>query len=351
VPLNPDAERVGALNRAIDDVLGPLVAGEAPLALVDFPNHRNAGDAAIWLGELAFLERAGRRPSYVCEVRSYSRRHLAGAIGDDGVILLSGGGNLGDLWPTFQFFRERVIGDFPANRIVQLPQTIFFRDPSALERAEAILGRHPRFTLLTRDPRSLAIARDRFSAASQLCPDMSFALGPLERASGPDVDVVVLARDCVESTGALRRVVLPGAPRGDWPSERASGLGYPILRKASKVAGRALGRQPLSGLILDALARVYRVLARERLDAAVRTLSRGRAVITDRLHGHVLCLLLGIPHVVLDNSYGKLSAFHRTWTADSELARWCEDAREAESLARELAEEVAIEQPGEARGY
>ena len=38
----------------------------------------------------------------------------------------------------------------------------------------------------------------------------------------------------------------------------------------------------------------------------VPTLRRGKVVITDRLHAHVLCLLLGIPHVLLDNNYGKV---------------------------------------------
>jgi pyruvyl transferase EpsO len=32
-------------------------------------------------------------------------------------------------------------------------------------------------------------------------------------------------------------------------------------------------------------------------------------------------MLMGIPHVVLDNSYGKNSAFHDTWTREWPLAR------------------------------
>ena len=30
---------------------------------------------------------------------------------------------------------------------------------------------------------------------------------------------------------------------------------------------------------------------------------------TDRLHGHIIADLLGIPHVVLDNEYGKIAAY------------------------------------------
>jgi pyruvyl transferase EpsO len=42
-------------------------------------------------------------------------------------------------------------------------------------------------------------------------------------------------------------------------------------------------------------------------------------VVTDRLHTHILCLLLGIPHAVLDNNYGKVGRFISCWTSDSIL--------------------------------
>ena len=47
-------------------------------------------------------------------------------------------------------------------------------------------------------------------------------------------------------------------------------------------------------------------------------LQRGRVVITDRLHGHILSTLLDIPHVLIDNPYHKLSSYHNTWTQSSE---------------------------------
>jgi hypothetical protein len=50
-------------------------------------------------------------------------------------------------------------------------------------------------------------------------------------------------------------------------------------------------------------------------------LGSGRVVITDRLHGHILCTLLEIPHVVLDNSYGKISRFLDSFTRNCELVR------------------------------
>ena len=57
----------------------------------------------------------------------------------------------------------------------------------------------------------------------------------------------------------------------------------------------------------------YDALAQQRIDRGLRLLGSARFVITDRLHGHILCTLMGIPHAVLDNSYGKIARFARAF--------------------------------------
>jgi len=37
-------------------------------------------------------------------------------------------------------------------------------------------------------------------------------------------------------------------------------------------------------------------------------------VVTDRLHAHIISTLLDIPHVALDNNYGKVSGYINAWT-------------------------------------
>jgi pyruvyl transferase EpsO len=58
-------------------------------------------------------------------------------------------------------------------------------------------------------------------------------------------------------------------------------------------------------------------------------------VITNRLHGHILCGLLGIKHFLSDNSYGKLRACFETWTHGLSTAIWCESQEEALQRALE----------------
>lgn len=87
----------------------------------------------------------------------------------------------------------------------------------------------------------------------------------------------------------------------------------------------------------NALSRVEDHTAAKRLRRGCATLSEGRVVITDRLHAHILSLLLGIPNVILDNSYGKVRDFHQTWTSGSDLVTLAADPAQAMSLAAERA--------------
>ena len=67
----------------------------------------------------------------------------------------------------------------------------------------------------------------------------------------------------------------------------------------------------------DDLSGDHAALATARVARGLRLLSRGQTIATDRLHGHILALLLDIPHVVFDNDYGKIGRYVATWTQGS----------------------------------
>jgi pyruvyl transferase EpsO len=356
-PLSAEASRDRVLKRltdGIDAVLGPLVDTGSPVALVGFPNHPNVGDAAIWAGEVAWLRRRGADIAYACDRDGYSRRALARAVGDDGTILLHGGGNFGDIWPPHELLRERVVSDFPDHRIVSLPQTMRFEDPAALERARRCFDAHPWLWLLLRDGRSLRLAEEAFESRSALCADLAFALGPLGRDGAPVAARLWLSRtDRERTTTRLEPPAGAGSARGDlvdWLDDahvpqrpRARRLRRTLLRY-----GRGIARRPPPAPALyRAHARVCDALAAERVAYGRRLLSRGEVVITDRLHAHILSVLLGIPHVLVDTGYGKLRTFHETWTAEVPFVRTATDATSALAVADELAASAVTRSPRE----
>lgn len=91
----------------------------------------------------------------------------------------------------------------------------------------------------------------------------------------------------------------------------------------------------LSDLTVAALVRFdYDAISMVYLSRAVTLLSLGRLVITDRLHAHILCLLLGIPHILLNSVMGKNWSFYETWTRGSPLCRLETHPTTAWALAR-----------------
>jgi pyruvyl transferase EpsO len=319
-----------ALRQRVDDTLRPLLAEAPAVALLDFPSHSNVGESAIWLGELAALRRIGApAPAYTCALHTYDPGRLARRVGK-GAILFTGGGSFGDLYERHLLFRESVIAAFPHNLIVQLPETIHYQNRQGMERTRAVLAAHPNFTLLVRDQASLDIARTQLRAPAVLCPDMAFALDPLPvSAVSPSRPLLWLKRSDSESRWTVQG---GGAPTTDWLDEPWN----PVIRAAHvarRIARRYRWSLAAAGPLLSAL---YPSIARIRLARGVALLRSARVVVTDRLHAHLLCVLLGIPHVLLENSYGKLRRVYETWTAESPLVRFAASPAEAESLAGEL---------------
>ena len=326
---NEAARLVAALRETLCATLAPLVAHAPAIALLDFPSHPNVGDSAIWLGARAALRACGApAPAYTCDAQHYDRAELARAIGRDGVILFTGGGSFGDVWETPLAFRARVVADFPGHRIVQLPESVHFARPEALARARRQFAAHPHFTMLVRDAASLAFMQREFRAPVHLAPDLAFALGPLARTAPASRHVLWLKRSDRED----RWPDHPRADAVDWITDppdtliRATDLLRALMRRRAWL--RPAGRR--------ALAAASTPLAERRLARGLALLSTTRVLVTDRLHGHVLATLLGIPHVLLDNSYGKLHRFAASWTATAGFVQLATSPSEAAHAAHAL---------------
>jgi pyruvyl transferase EpsO len=157
---------------------------------------------------------------------------------------------------------------------------------------------------------------------------MAFCLGAIERPCLPNKEVVWLSRSDKEAASDPEPLAATGIERVDWLAEPVtSALGLmsfldrQLLRHAYALSGSDRTR-----------ARVWEQLAWQRLSRGCRLLSAGRTVLTDRLHGHILSVLLGIPQLLLDNRTGKVRSFYETWTNSLPFVRWCDTLSEA--LAR-----------------
>jgi exopolysaccharide biosynthesis predicted pyruvyltransferase EpsI len=327
-------------NVQIQGLLRTLVAPGTKCALLDVPTTANWGDNAIWVGERRCLLQAGMRIVYESDDLLFSPHALERRL-DDGIIVLHGGGSVGDIYPTRQSFREMILTRFPNRRIIQLPQSIFFREKQNLDRAKQVFEGHRDFTLLVRDSMSLAAAKAHFDVDLRLSPDFAFGIGPLARVGDPDYDLLWLDRKGPEAVERSAVDLPPNSLRSDWslPTRRTLGT-FRLLTPV--VIDRALRRieakAPRAGSAIRPCRKA--LLSRigpSRLRLATSFLSQARVVITDRLHGHIVSVLLGIPSVLLDNRIGKLRAYYDTWTSQVDIAHLADDQESALRIALGLA--------------
>jgi exopolysaccharide biosynthesis predicted pyruvyltransferase EpsI len=345
LPVQPASGLVRSLQATIDECFAACLPAGSVVAHVGFPNHWNTGDPAIWLGTQAALARRGCTVAYQCAWQDYDRELMARQIGSS-PILIAGGGNLGDLWPNHQVFRERILADFPDNPVIQMPQSICFEHERNLDRFRAACARHPRFHILLRERRSLALAEQSLGASVSLCPDMAFALGILDRPEVARDDVLWLLRSDKESQDVMSKAAPGGHIRRDWlelgaEDAAAAQAAAALNGHIQDLVGTVRASPARATTLFAALNEAYGQLAWLRVDRGLRLLSRGRVIATDRLHGHILGLCLGIPQVVLDNSYHKVSSTFETWTASSPITRWADSWAQADDHCRSLLGGVA----------
>lgn len=290
--------------------LAPLLPPKTKYALLDFPDHPNVGDSAIWLGEVALLRGlTGNYPSYVCTFNHYDFDELESKL-PEGPILLHGGGNFGDIWPWYQDFREQVIKRFPNRLIIQMPQTIHFKSKERLLQTQQIVNAHQSFHLFVRDSNSQSFAEAHFSCPVKLLPDSAFCIGPLQKPVKPNLDILLLLRtDAEKITHDLSKLAAyPNYQVVDWLKESKH------VRTISKIQTSLFKVFEIRGSKQLRRYFYFNRLANARLKRGVKILSSGQRVITDRLHAHIICILLNIEHCALDNNYGKISSYIKTWT-------------------------------------
>jgi pyruvyl transferase EpsO len=327
---------VADLRADLHATLSSVIAEGRPAALLDFPSYPNVGDSAIWLGTVAALRGLGCRVAYVADQLSYSRAALERRLPPGAPVLLQGGGSFGDLWPEHQLFRERVVRELPDRPIVQLPVSVEFRTLAAEERARTTLDRHEHLTLLCRDRESLAYAEAHYRAPSRLCPDAAFGLDPARR-DQPKADVVVLRRSDHEGLRGLPH--LPGARVLDWssgPGEPGYSPWWERKRLATRALTRAIGMGRVEALRQAAMGRLFDSMARQRVAFGYSVVSSGRVLVTDRLHGHILALLLDVPHVVVETGYGKIRGFVESFSGGMDGVAYCDGGDCVESEVRRL---------------
>lgn len=308
------AEKIYSLRNEIDKVLNPIIGKR--VIIPDAPYYKNIGDILIWQGTEDYLKRTGRKLLTMTSDETFSFP----ALDEDVTILLMGGGNFGDLWRRHQEARIKIISHYRHNRIVMLPQSVWYDDQSLIAKDSEAFALHPDLHLCARDCGSYGFMKSYFGNNTiHLVPDMAFQIDEklLKRYRGKSAGDghLLLLRGDKELPGELS---LPDTPCvHDWPSlEQNSREMKVYLKLRAKLLLQKKILLPESAVkkLLDSAARYC--IKRNLVRTGPEFMAHYSTVTTTRLHGLILAMLLYKPVDYIDNTTGKLSDFADTWLRD-----------------------------------
>lgn len=312
------------LRRHIKEALCPLI-GEVDYIFLDVPYYTNIGDTLIYKGTEDFLAALPGRCLYKTAIENYAKP----LISEDVVILFQGGGNFGDIWRRHTEFVLRVLEEFPRNRAIILPQTIYYENTDIMEADACLMGKHSRLTICARDRVSYGLALTHFSANDVLMlPDMAFCIEPSflntyrQPVKGKSLFFKRKDQEFADYDFQQHMVAQGPLDELEWPSMQMDLLVSKILLQLKRIssAGNKIGIGAFTRRLLDWYAQS--IYIPWLLKVGIQFISQYQKVYSTRLHGAILSILLDKPLVFFDNSYGKNGSFYDTWLKDFDKVRF-----------------------------
>lgn len=298
------------LREIIQKELTPIVNND--YVYLDLPYHPNIGDTLIWEGTREFLKTLPYKCLYYASKDSFRYRKLPKNV----IILLHGGGNFGDLYRLHSEFRKKIIKLYPENKVVILPQTVFYEDKSFLKSDVDFYSAHPNVTICAREQFSFDFLTENFKNQILLLPDMAFYLDLKKyKASEYANRVLYLRRTDKELVNAKKVNVPSNAEQHDWPTYENHYYEFGIVERFAYRLHKLL---KICGFNDKALARMddykrnwyYR---RKFVQIGISFLSPYHVIYTTRLHVLILGVLLGKELYLINNTSGKVINFYNTW--------------------------------------
>lgn len=270
-------------------------------------DYGNIGDIAISIAQKQYLESTMANRYAVISIPISQTRFVLSSIKKqiktDDIITIIGGGNMGGIYADIEELRQLVIKSFPSNRIVCFPQTLDWDDSAKSKRALKTIvksyAKHPDIHIFARE----SITQTKLIELFNRYNNVNIGLVP---------DIVMSATaaslgatDILEPSGILRclrddKEVALTTTQYAIVDKALADTGYKIEKTDTHAGGSQLDEAHCAKLLADKLTQFR----------------SAKLVVTDRLHGMILCLLSGTPCLVLPNSNHKIRQTQLDWLRD-----------------------------------
>lgn len=304
-------DKVVELRKAIEEKLTPLIDND--YVLLDLPYYDNIGDTLIWEGTREFLGKLPHKCLYYASKDSFRYKKMP----LDVVILLQGGGNFGDLYRQHSEFRKKIIFLYPDNKIIILPQSVFYQTNQYVADDARVYSSHKNLYICARELYSFDYLERHFQNKCLLVPDMAFYLDVAKyRALDNENRILYLRRKDKELASDTTYLQVPqNAEVHDWPTYEQSFRKAELVEKTCYKIARLmnlLGVRDSYKVKVDDWKRNY-FYRKFYVQVGIDFLSPYSIIYTTRLHVMILGLLLGKKLFLINNSSGKVINYYATW--------------------------------------
>lgn len=286
--------------------------------LLDLPYFSNVGDILIWQSAKDLLNEVPYKCIYSASIETYKKKEIP----HKAIVIFMGGGNFGDLWIRHQKFRQRVLNDYPYNKIVQLPQSAYWKDTDVMALDSKLFSKHRApIILMAREKNTFNLFQKEYPfAKSVLVPDLVLSFNVQNYCKRHRIKII-------EGKGQLlvQRCDLeknPSQPKlsgenfteiSDWPCMRKALLEDKVYNVIMKFVSFTMP-QAIVVKLRDFF--FQNILIHSYIKSGINYLNMFETIYSTRLHAGVLAWLLGKQTFIIDNSYGKCSGVYDEWLSD-----------------------------------
>lgn len=234
---------------------------------------------------------------------SLQEKELRSFINPNTTILMNGGGNFGDLWRINTIKRNNVVSWFKDNIIIFFPQTVNYEKKNMISSDSDIYASNKNLIMTFRSFESHRFALEHFNKTKSLMiPDVSFMIGNIKPLISPLYDILIIRRTDKESK--YEKIIWEKSFY-DLLRFSYSYLDIDWFYYKEEINLETMGYFNIkldshnSSIYLNKLMEQRKLLIN-------KIISQGKVIITDRLHVSIYSVLLGKPHVIVDEKYKKI---------------------------------------------
>lgn len=289
------------------------------LIIMGIPHHGNIGDNAIAIAEEKLVEKIFSQYKLYKMQEKYLDicvNKVKKIINNDDIILLHGGGNIGDTYERPEKGRREVIKTFPNNKIIIFPQTAYFSDTEKgkkeLEISKEIYNAHKNLIIMAREEKSYQFMKKHFyNNKIYLTPDIVMTLN--KSLNKNREGALLLFRTDKEKTLEDKKI-----------------------EKIKEIVKNEFGKYIMSDMNLGSgIVNIGGKKREEVLNNKFEQFQSTKIAITDRLHGMIFAAITETPCVVFGNFNHKISESYK-WLENLEYIQFCDNIEELEQAIEKV---------------